>query len=114
MYLAAVYVDARQSGLDRMAGWLQEESGLSEAMVFSDKGRLSTLKPHLAQALLHNCCDDLTAAAALARLPPQPMSSAVQAVTGSPRDHIASTYVARSQDLWKRSRAVDSGGNVGG
>ena len=71
--------------------------GLQAAMLGRDDGT-SVLDPILAKTALYGDCDPVAADAALARLSPQPNATVSQAVAGSPRDSIASTYVLCTRD----------------
>jgi hypothetical protein len=58
----------------------------------------SVLDPAAAVPALYGACDPTVAAAAVARLSPQPMATMVQPVTGSPLASVPSTYVVCTHD----------------
>jgi pimeloyl-ACP methyl ester carboxylesterase len=58
----------------------------------------TVIEPSLAQAALYGCCPDGVAAAAIARLDPQPIATFLQPVSGSPRSVMPSTYVCCELD----------------
>jgi pimeloyl-ACP methyl ester carboxylesterase len=97
VYLTAFALDAGES-IGSLLGTLpRAEVAISEAITMGDDGS-STLTGDRVIDALYGQCPPAVAAAALARLGPQPMATFAQPVSGSPRDDIASTYVRCTLD----------------
>lgn len=97
VYLTAFALDDGESIMSLLGSLPRAEVRLGAAIVQRDDGT-SVLDPDHAVAALYGACPPAAVQAALARLSPQPMASFVQPVTGSPRRHIASTYVCCTED----------------
>lgn len=97
VYLAAFALQKDESVMSALTAMPRRDVGLSAAMRAGDDGT-STLDPTLAIPALYGSCDPAVAAAAAARLSPQPMATMVQPVTGSPLATIPSTYVVCERD----------------
>lgn len=97
VYLAAFAPNDGESVMSALLSFPPAKVGLQAAMVGRDDGT-SVLDPILAKSALYGDCDPVAADAALARLSPQPNATMSQAVVGSPRDSIASTYLLCTRD----------------
>lgn len=97
VFLAAFALRTGESVMSALSSMPERSVGLGAAMRAGDDGT-TTLDPTLAVPALYGSCDPTVAAAAVARLSPQPMSTMMQPVTGSPLDSIASTYVVCTLD----------------
>ena len=97
VYLAAFALEKDESVMSALTSMPRREVGLSAAMRPGDDGT-SVLDPATAVPALYGACDPAVAAAAVARLSPQPMATMVQPVTGSPLATVPSTYVVCSRD----------------
>jgi pimeloyl-ACP methyl ester carboxylesterase len=98
VYVTAFALDAGESVMGALGSFERHEVDLARAMVVADDGQSSTLNPELAAGALYASCSPEAIAAALPRLSPQSMSSMLEDATGSPRDHIESTYVFCARD----------------
>ncbi|MSO59863.1 MAG: alpha/beta fold hydrolase [Ilumatobacteraceae bacterium] len=96
VYIAAFTPEAGQSVISQTTLNVNE-TNLRDAMTTTGDGNFS-IKPEFAKTVFYGCCTDAVASAAIARLSPQPIATFAQEVTGSPRDHIASTYVLCLRD----------------
>lgn len=97
VYLAAFVLTTGESVMGALTAMPRRDVGLSAAMRPSDDGT-SYLDPQAAIPALYGSCEPAVAAAAVARLSPQPMATMVQPVTGSPLDRVPSTYVVCTRD----------------
>lgn len=97
VYLAAFALEKDESVMSALTSMPRREVGLSAAMRPGDDGT-SVLDPAAAVPALYGACDPTVAAAAVARLSPQPMATMVQPVTGSPLASVPSTYVVCTHD----------------
>ena len=97
VYVAAFALHDGESVMSALVSFPPASVGLQAAMVGRDDGT-SVLDPDLAGPALYGNCDPVAAAAASARLSPQPTATMTQPTQGSPRDTIASTYVVCDRD----------------
>lgn len=97
VFLAAFALQKDESVMSALTSMPPREVGLSAAMRPGPEGT-TILDPVAAIPALYGSCDAAVVRAAVDRLSPQPMATMVQAVTGSPLDTIASTYVVCSED----------------
>ncbi|MEY3681387.1 MAG: alpha/beta fold hydrolase [Ilumatobacteraceae bacterium] len=97
VYLAAFALLEGETVMGALTAMPKREVGLSAAMRPGPDGT-STLDASLAVPALYGSCDPVVAAAAVARLSPQPMATMIQAVSGSPLDRVPSTYVVCERD----------------
>lgn len=97
VYLAAFALGKDESVMSALTAMPKREVGLAAAMRPGENGT-STLDPQLAIPALYGACEPTVAMAAVARLSAQPMATMVQPVTGSPLDHVPSTYVVCTLD----------------
>jgi pimeloyl-ACP methyl ester carboxylesterase len=97
VYLAAFALETGESVMSALTAMPKRDVGLSGAMRPGADGT-SILDPVAAIPALYGACDPTVAAAAVARLSPQPMATMVQPVTGSPLATVPSTYVVCTQD----------------
>lgn len=98
VYVTAFAIDAGESVMGALGSFERHDVELGAAMVVADDGQSTTLDPELAAGALYASCPPEAIAAALPRLSPQSMSSMLEEATGSPRDHIESTYVFCTRD----------------
>ncbi len=97
VYLTAFALDRDESINALLRSLPRAAVALSAAIQPHDDGT-TTLDPLLATAALYGQCSGAAVEAALARLSPQAMVTFSQPVTGSPRDHMPSTYVRCLRD----------------
>lgn len=97
VYVAAFALHDGESVMSALMSFPPASVGLQAAMVGRDDGT-SVLDPDLAGPALYGNCDPVAAAAASARLSPQPTATMTQPTQGSPCDTIASTYVVCDRD----------------
>ena len=97
VYLAAFALETGESVMSALTAMPKRDVGLSGAMRPGADGT-SILDPVAAIPALYGACDPTVAAAAVARLSPQPMATMVQPVSGSPLATVPSTYVVCTQD----------------
>ena len=98
VYLTAFCLDTGEALLAYNATLPPADIALGEAIRPSADGTTSTVEPALCEASFYAQCPPGTAAAAIARLCPQPFSSFLQPVTGAPWKTIPSTYVRCTLD----------------
>ena len=103
VYIAAFCPDEGESVMDLARHESAGPVDLGAAMIPVDGG-LSVLDPEKAAPALYGDCDARAAAAALARLCPQPLATMLQPVSSAPWKTIPSTYVVCTRD-----RAVHPG-----
>ena len=97
VFLAAFALQKDESVMSALTSMPPREVGLSAAMRPGPDGT-TVLDPVSAVPALYGSCDAAVVEAAVKRLSPQPMATMMQAVTGSPLDTIASTYVVCTED----------------
>ncbi len=97
VYLTAFALDQGESIMSFLTSQPPAAVALSNAIIPSDDGT-SVIDPLQAVASFYAECPPAVAAAAIARLSPQPMATFGNAVSGSPRSTIASTYVRCLRD----------------
>lgn len=97
VYLTAFALDRDERVGDVLAAVPDARVALGAAIRFRDDGT-SVLDHELAVPALYGDCSPAAVHAALPRLSPQPMGNFGQPVTGSPRDHVPSTYVRCTGD----------------
>ncbi|MCB0984099.1 MAG: alpha/beta hydrolase [Ilumatobacter sp.] len=97
VYLAAFALDDGESVMGALRAFPRHDVALSAAMRPLDDGT-SVLDPAAAAAALYGTCPPEVIPASLARISPQPMATMLQAVEGSPRATIPSTYVLCTED----------------
>ncbi len=96
-YLTAFALDRGESIMSLLAALPQARVALGLAIVPHDDGT-SDIDPAQAAAAFYGECTAAAAAAAIARLSPHSMVTFTDSVTGSPREHIGSTYVRCLRD----------------
>ncbi|HQY14496.1 MAG TPA: alpha/beta fold hydrolase [Ilumatobacteraceae bacterium] len=97
VYLTAFALEAGESVMSLLTSLPRADIALGRAIVPRDDGT-SVVDATKAATAFYAECSPAAVSAALARLSPQPMITFADAVTGSPRDHIASTYVRCLRD----------------
>jgi pimeloyl-ACP methyl ester carboxylesterase len=97
VYLTAFALADGESLLDLIFSTEPQHVALAAAVVQRDDGT-SVLDPDLAGPALYATSPPAAAAAATARLSPQPASSFAQPVSGDPRSTVPSTYVVCLRD----------------
>ena len=97
VYVAAFALNDGESVMSALVSFPPASVGLQAAMVGRDDGT-SVLDPELAGPALYGNSDPVAAAAALARLSPQPTTTLTQPTQGVPRNRIPSTYVVCDRD----------------
>lgn len=97
VYVAAFALNDGESVMSALVSFPPAPVGLQAAMVGRDDGT-SVLDPDLAGPALYGNSDPVAAAAALARLSPQPTATVTQPTQGAPRNRIPSTYVVCDRD----------------
>jgi pimeloyl-ACP methyl ester carboxylesterase len=97
VYLTAFALDQGESVMSALASFPMARVPLGLAIVPHDDGT-SHIDPAKAAEAFYGECPAAVAEAAIARLSLQPMVTMTAAVTGSPRDAIASTYVRCTKD----------------
>jgi pimeloyl-ACP methyl ester carboxylesterase len=98
VYIAAFALNDGESVMSLIMGNPGTPITLGAAMIQRPDGT-SVLDPVGAAASLYGRCSQSAIDAALPRLSPQPGSTMVQPVVGSPRSSIPSTYVVCTEDL---------------
>jgi pimeloyl-ACP methyl ester carboxylesterase len=97
VYIAAFALDDGESVIGALRSLDRRDTGLRAAQRPGDDGT-STLDPELAAPALYGQCPPATVAAALPRLSAQPDATMTEAVAGSPRATIDSSYVVCLRD----------------
>ncbi len=97
VYLTAFALEQGESIMGFLTSQPPAAVALSSAIVPSDDGT-SVIDPARAVVSFYADCPPAVAAAAIARLSPQPMGTFLDAVSGSPRSVIESTYVRCLRD----------------
>lgn len=97
VYVTAFALDRGESIMSLLASLPQARVALGLAIVAHEDGT-SEIDRAQATGAFYGECTEATAAAAMARLSPQAMVTFTDAVSGSPRDQIASTYVRCLRD----------------
>ena len=97
VYLTAFALEQGESIMSLLTSQPPAEVALSNAIIPRDDGS-SVIDPSQAIASFYGECSPTVAAAAIARLSPQPMITFTDGITGSPRSTIASTYVRCLRD----------------
>ena len=97
VYLTAFALDAGESIMSLLTSLPRADVALGPAIRPNPDGT-STVDPDLAADAFYGQCPPATVRAALARLGRHPMGTFTDRVTGSPRDHIDSTYVRCTLD----------------
>jgi pimeloyl-ACP methyl ester carboxylesterase len=98
VYLTAFVLDEGESVLG-LAGTLPTaSSGLSAVMQQDGDGNFVLAGNDGIVAALYNACPPAAAAAALARLSPQPLATFTQGASAAPWKHVPSTYVRCTDD----------------
>lgn len=97
VYLTAFALEQGESIMGALASFPQARVALGLAIVPHADGT-SHVDPAKATAAFYGNCSPAAAQAAIARLSLQPMVTMTDAVTGSPREHIASTYIRCTLD----------------
>ena len=98
LYVAAFALDDGESVLGCLGALERHDVDLAAAMIPSERDASSTLDPDRAVGALYGECPPQPVRAALTRLGPQSFASMTEAVAGSPRVSIPSTYVACARD----------------
>lgn len=98
VYLTAFALDAGESVLGLLRSLPEHEVDLGGAMRPGPAEGTTVLDPAAAVPALYGRCDPGVAAAAVARLSPQPVATFTQETTGCPRPRIESTYVVCTDD----------------
>ena len=97
VYLTAFALDAGESVMSALASFPQARVPLGLAIVPHDDGS-SHIDPAKAAEAFYGHCSPAATSAAIARLCDQPMVTMIDAVSGSPRERIPSTYVRCTDD----------------
>ncbi len=97
VYIAAFALDDTESVNSALRSFERREVALAGAVQMSDND-CTTLDGGQAAGALYGSCPPEVVAAALPRLSPQPLATMTEAVTGSPRTNLPSTYVRCLQD----------------
>lgn len=97
VYIAAFALDAGESVIAALGSFGRVSNALESAVRQHDDGT-STIEPTRAKDAFYGSCTDAVAAAAVARLGPQPAATVMQPTTGNPRERITSTYVICERD----------------
>ena len=97
VYLTAFALDAGESIMSLLTSLPRAEVALGAAIRPNPDGT-STIDPTMAANAFYAQCPTATVQAALPRLGLHPMGTFTDSVTGSPRDHTASTYVRCTLD----------------
>lgn len=97
VFLTAFALECGESVMSLLTSLPPAPIALSHAIIPRDDGT-SVIEPTQAVASFYGECPPAVAAAAIARLSPQPMLTFTDSVSGSPRDHIQSTYVRCLRD----------------
>ncbi len=97
VYVTAFALDEGESITSFLLNQPRVSVALNAAILPGPSG-CTLLDPEQAPAALYGDCPERVAAAAVARLTPQPMATFEQTVTGSPRTALASTYVRCLRD----------------
>jgi pimeloyl-ACP methyl ester carboxylesterase len=98
VYIAAFALDDGESIIGALGTLERHDVALAAAMMPTADGAATNVDPELAPDALYGQCDPHVVAAALLRLSPQPMATMIEAVAGSPRSAVDSTYVVCLQD----------------
>lgn len=97
VYLTAFALEPGESIMGALASFPQVRVPLGLAIVAHADGT-SHIDPAKATEAFYGHCTPAVAAAAIARLGDHPMVTMMDSVSGSPRDHIPSTYVRCTDD----------------
>lgn len=97
VYLTAFALDAGESIISLLTSLPRADVVLGRAIRPNPDGT-SSIDPEQAAEAFYEHCSPSTVRAALPRLGLHPMGTFTDSVTGSPRDHIASTYVRCTLD----------------
>ncbi|MGB8860246.1 MAG: alpha/beta fold hydrolase [Ilumatobacteraceae bacterium] len=97
VYLTAFALDQGESIMSLLAALPRAHVPLGLAIIAHDDGT-SDIDPDKAAEAFYGECSPAATGAAIARLSPQAMVGFADAVTGAPRNHIASTYVRCLRD----------------
>jgi pimeloyl-ACP methyl ester carboxylesterase len=97
VYLTAFALEPGESVMSLLTSQPPAHVALGEAIIARDDGT-SVIDASKAASAFYGACPPAAVDAAVARLSPQPMVTFADAVTASPRDVIASTYVRCTLD----------------
>ena len=97
VYLTAFALESEESVMGLLTSLPRADVALGRAIRPNDDGT-SVIDLSMAAAAFYGDCSPAVVQAALPRLSPQRMNTMTDCVTGSPRTHIASTYVRCTHD----------------